>query len=165
MGGIPQHSTIQVAGCPRSRPPRRKTWDTTNLNPPTPHGAVYSTSDHDSHLRNSLCRSIRSVLRQLPQRLPKPLARGREYSPPPLPLPPLHPHALLVGKHPANKLASPPRPLPRVPCLDRLALSAGGAGCGRVVVGRYVANSIRGHESWIETAAGCQSCEWTAMVK
>src|ERR1035437_5962155 len=74
-----------------------------------------------------------SFLRQLSERLPEPLARGREHRPAALPLPPLQPHARLVGERATHQLACAARPLPHLPRLDRLALSAGGAGHWTVV--------------------------------
>ena len=55
---------------------------------------------------------------------------GESIVKPALPLPPVQPHARLVGEHPARQLARPARPLPHLPRLDRLALSAGGVGGG-----------------------------------
>ena len=94
----------------------------------------YTQLRYDSHSGNDLCGPAGAGLRQLSERLPEPLARGRERRQAALPLPPVRPHAGLVGECAAGQLARSARPLPHLPRLDRLALSAGGAG-GRGALG------------------------------
>ena len=96
---------------------------------------------HNSHSGNDLCGTAGAGLRQLPERVPEPLARGRERGHAPLPLPQLQSDACLVGEPAAGQLAGPAWPLPHLPRLDRLALSAsGGSRC--CTMGNFLMENI-----------------------
>ena|SRR5580698_102525 len=97
--------------------------------------ALPSDFAHDSHSRDRICSSARPCLRQLSERVPEPLAGRRKHRHPALPLHELRTDTQLVGEYPAPKLARPAWPLPHLPRLDRLALSAG-RGCARRTLGQ-----------------------------
>src|SRR5580698_622007 len=97
--------------------------------------ALPSNFAHDSHSRDRICSSARPCLRQLSERVPEPLAGRRKHRHAAFALHELRTDTQLVGEYPAPKLARPAWPLPHLPRLDRLALSAG-RGCARRTLGQ-----------------------------
>jgi hypothetical protein len=102
---------------------------------------------NDSHRRNHLRRASRAGLRQLPERVPEPLARGRKHRASALALSKLRENTSVVGKRAAGKLAGAARALPELPGMDWLALSTGGAGGWRRLGFGCVSQSRDHHRS------------------
>ena len=89
--------------------------------------------DYDSDSGNDLCGTLGAGLWQLPERVPEPLAGGRERGAAALALPPVRTDASLVGEYAAGELARSACALPHLPCVDWMAVSAGRVDCGGAV--------------------------------
>lgn len=88
---------------------------------------------HDSNPWHGVCWIGRAGLRQLSERVPQPLARGRERGEAALALPRVWANSGMVGECAAGELACTARALSDLPRADRLALSAGGTSSRRVM--------------------------------
>jgi len=124
---------------------------------------AYTHSCNDRQLLDSDRGTPGSGIWKFPQYLCEPLARKGKLRKTAVTLPQLRPDACVVGKHSATKLAGAARTMPHLQEPDRMAISACGIGCGRVLGLLHMADLQSGPRvgsRCIFLFKQCCACEW-----